>query len=123
LISDGIGRVGSQLGVVTHAVDAAEAIVRAVGQNPVAIAGIVDLAVAVEVAEVLAVLALDQVDQVLCVQLLVGEVSLDLCLMQELRVAQHLFGLVAQSEHEARAVRRRRDADQHMSHMDQRLRG
>ena len=93
---DGVGRVvraGGQTRVVGQALDVA--ILSAVLEQPESVAGVFNLAVAVQVTKMLALLALDDVDQVFGMDMLVGEIVLDESVAQELRMLQHQVALLA----------------------------
>jgi hypothetical protein len=113
----GIGGLGGQLRVVHHALDVA--VLLAVLQQAEAVAGVLDLAVAVDVVRAR---ALDDVGDVLGVDLHQPQVAGCLRVAQELGVAQQLVRLLAQPEREAELAGRDADADQHVPHMHQRLR-
>jgi hypothetical protein len=118
-VRGGVRREGGEQRVVAHALDVA--VVLAVEQQPEAVAGVLGFAIAVQVPEVLALLAFDQVDHVLRVQLLERQVLFDERFVQKLRVPEQLFGLLAEAKTEADAFGSARDADQHMAHVHQRL--
>ena len=107
--------------MVVHALEVA--VLWTVLKQAEAVARIFGFAVAIEVAVVLALRALDQIDQVLGVELLEGQVALVQGVLEKLRVAQQLFGLLTQADDIADFVRRGRNTDQDVPDVDQSLLG